>query len=196
MALICVAGPTAEPVSEAEMRAQCRIDVEDDNVLVGALIRAAREHLEFLARPQLAMMTQTWRYVADQWPASDTVELRPYPLQSVTGVSYTDAEGVTRTLDAAQYVVDAASEPGRLRLRSGAAWPGVALAPVNGLAIEFVAGYGDTGEDVPQTLRQALLLLAAHWYETREPIMTTGAIPKEAPFTVTALFQRWRREVG
>lgn len=195
MAWICVAQPAVEPVSVDEAKLHCRIDVDEDDGLVAALITTAREYLEAQARPRLAILTQSWRYVADAWPESDTLELRPYPLQSVTAVSYTGPAGVTRTMDAADYLVDTASEPGRLRLRSNASWPGDELQELNGLAVDFVAGFGDNGGDAPAALRQAILMLVAHWYENRELALTSGAVPKEVPFAVNALVGRWRREV-
>jgi uncharacterized phiE125 gp8 family phage protein len=196
MALICVTGPAVEPVTLAEARDHMRVDITDDDVLIAGLITAAREHLETICRPQLAMITQTWRYVADGWPASDTLELRPWPLQSVTSVAYTSDAGVTATFASSNYVVDTYSKPGRLRLKSTASWPGTTLQVLNGLVVEFVAGYGNTSAAVPQRLRQALLLLAAHWYENRELAVLTGAMPKQLPFSVDALMQHWRREVA
>ena len=63
------------------------------------------------------------------------------------------------------------------------------------MAIRFVPGYGAAGTAVDMQLRQAILLLVAHWYENREPVLTTGAQAVSMPFTVTALLQPWRREV-
>ena len=106
-------------------------------------------------------------------------------------VRYTDASGVERVLAPSAYVVDTYSEPGRLEVLDG--WPGGTLAALNGLQIEYTAGYGS--ETLPMALRQATLLLVAHWYEHRELAMTTGAVPKELPFAVAALIAPWRREV-
>ena len=48
---------------------------------------------------------------------------------------------------------------------------------------------------MPIQLRQAILLLVGHWYENREPVMTTGMMAAPLPMTVDALFRNWRREV-
>jgi uncharacterized phiE125 gp8 family phage protein len=162
MALICVTEPVVEPVSLAEAKLHMRVEVTEDDALIAGLITAAREHLESTSRPQLAMLTQTWRYVADAWPTGDTLELRPWPLQSVTSIKYTSDAGVEATLASSNYVVDIYSEPGRVRLKSTATWPSTTLAALNGLVVEFVAGYGDTPGDLPQRLRQAVLLLVGH----------------------------------
>lgn len=195
MALICVTGPVVEPVSVEEAKDHMRVDLADDDALIAGLITAAREHLEGQARPQLAMITQTWQYVADGWPAGDTLVLRPWPLQSVTSVKYTDEDGTEATFSSSNYVVDTYGSPARVRLKTGVSWPTVTLQALNGLVVEFVAGYGNTSASVPQRLRQAILLLVSHWYENRELVMTSGAVPKALPFAVDALMQNWRREV-
>lgn len=195
MALILITPPTVEPVSLTEAKAHLRIDIADDDTLIGSLITAARSHLENTARPKLAMINQTWEYIADSWPGGDTLELRPYPLQSVTSITYTDPDAAATVLASSNYVVDTYTQPGRLRLKTAANWPGTTLRELNGLAIRFVAGYGAAGSAVPIQLRQAILLLVGHWYENREPVMTTGMMAAPLPMTVDALFRNWRREV-
>src|SRR5690242_18760477 len=56
-----IAGPGEEPVSLAEAKAFARIDGSDEDALVGALIAAARLHVESLTGR--ALITQTWRLV-------------------------------------------------------------------------------------------------------------------------------------
>ncbi|NIP96559.1 MAG: phage gp6-like head-tail connector protein, partial [Akkermansiaceae bacterium] len=47
---------------------------------------------------------------------------------------------------------------------------------------------------VPETTRQAIRLLVGHWYENREAISTSGAVPKEVPLGVQALL--WLERVN
>jgi uncharacterized phiE125 gp8 family phage protein len=73
-------------------------------------------------------------------------------------------------------------------------WPPPGQA-AGGIEIDFTAGFGAQAGDVPQSVRHALLLLVAHWYEHRDPIDIgdrTAAIPAAvsellAPYTVTRL---------
>jgi len=44
---------------------------------------------------------------------------------------------------------------------------------------------------VPQALKHAVLLLVAHWFETRLPVAFEGA--NEIPFTVGVLIAPYRR---
>jgi uncharacterized phiE125 gp8 family phage protein len=63
--------------------------------------------------------------------------------------------------------------------------------PTGGSAeVQFEAGYGADWADVPSDLGQAVLLLAAHYYEHRHDATSEdlGAIP----FGVAALIERYR----
>jgi uncharacterized phiE125 gp8 family phage protein len=195
MALILITPPDIEPVTLTEAKTHLRVDISTDDTLISTYIAVARDYVERTCRPRLALLTQTWRYISDEWPESDTIELRPYPLQSVVSITYTNSAGVTATFPSASYLVDTSSEPGRVRLKAAASWPSTTLQEINGLAIEFDAGFGDAGSDVPTPLRQAILMLVGHWYENREPMLTTGVFGSQLEFAVKALVAPWRREV-
>ena len=59
------------------------------------------------------------------------------------------------------------------------------------IEIAVTAGFGDAGSDVPEPVRQALLLLIAHWYEQREPVMLGGE-RADIPGTVAGLLAPYR----
>lgn len=54
--------------------------------------------------------------------------------------------------------------------------------------LRFTAGFGPGWEDVPADLAQAVLMLAAQYYEDRGARAETAAMP----FGVSALIERWR----
>jgi len=63
--------------------------------------------------------------------------------------------------------------------------------PNGGMAeIEFHAGFGPAWADVPPDLAQAVLLLAAHYYENRNDLSDSG--PGATPFGVGVLLERYR----
>lgn len=156
--------------------------VEDD--LLNALITAARQYCENFQRR--SYITQTWELWLDAFPAQDYIKISLPPLQSAT-IKYYDVNDNEATFSASDYLVDTKSEPGWVVLNTGCVWPTTTLRPANGVCIEFVAGYGDAASDVPKKIKQAMLLLISHWYENREPIALTGAVPKEVPLSVEAL---------
>lgn len=187
MALILSTAPATEPLTLADVKLHLRVDITDDDTLIMSLLRAARLYVEQICRPRRALVAQTWLYVADDFP-SGPLELRVVPLQSVTSVQYVTDAGVTATVSSADYHVDTYRQPGRIVLKSTANWPSVTLADVNGFRVTFVAGE----TVVPDQLKQALLLLIGHWYENRETVQLSGAVPQEIPFAVSALLTPYR----
>lgn len=184
--LTLVTPPATEPVDITLAKQHLRVDIADDETLITDYILTARTWVEkVLGR---ALITQTWDYIIDAFPGgSDTLELPKSPLQSVTSITYTDSNGIATVWPAFNYQVDAVNEPGQVLPSYGSTWPSNTLRAANGVAIRLVAGYG-VATDVPWTYRMAILLLIAHWYENREPIMAQrGVTPIEIPFTVKAL---------
>ena len=95
------------------------------------------------------------------------------------------------TWDAGNYFVDSAREPGRLVARRGRSLP-LPTRAANGIEIRFLAGYGDDPADVPEALRQGLLMLAAHLYEHRgedpeRAVQASGAFGLWRPYRVLRL---------
>ena len=176
--------PTTEIVSVFEAREHLRADSGDDDAMISSFLTAAREHIEEASRR--AFITQTWKLYLDRWPAVDYITLPRPPLQSVTSIKYTDKDNVQVTWSSSNYLVDTASEPGRIVLAYGASWPTtVTLRPMNPIEITYVAGYGG-GDDVPQRWKQAVLLLAGHWFENREATVV-GQTVRSIPFAVESL---------
>lgn len=188
MNLTLSSAPALEPISLTEAKAHLRVDGTDHDTLIGALIKSARQYIEEITGR--ALITQTWDGYLDQFPCQSAIELPCAPLQSVTGVYYTPDGGAEATLAAGNYLVDTHSEPGRIVLTTAGAWPGDSLQPVNGVRVRFMAGYGNAGSNVPEPLRQAMLLLIGQWYDNPNtyevgPVMAT-------PFAVQALLAPYR----
>jgi uncharacterized phiE125 gp8 family phage protein len=180
MKRMLIEGPAAEPVSLAEAKAHLRIDADDEDDLIGALTVAARVAVETEIRR--VMIEQSWRAIVETWPAAGT-ELPVQPALSVDAVRAVDAEGVATTLDPEDYAFEVAD--GSVKL----------LDPAIGAIsyeIDFTAGYGAAGADVPQPLKQAIFLLVAHWYEHRSAV-TDSEGAAATPLGVRELVAPYRR---
>lgn len=189
MALVLVTAPTEEPVSIAEAKAHLRVDGDDDDSYIGALITTARSHVETITRR--ALMPQTWKLVLDDWP-DDVLELLLPPLVSVSSITYKDADGETQTFASSNYVVDADSVPGRLCLADDASWPSDDLYPMGAVQIQYLAGYTNANA-VPQPIKNAILLLVGHYYENREAaLVAQGANVQQLPMGVADLLATYR----
>lgn len=192
MALVLVTGPAIEPIALAEAKLHLRVDDTADDNLITALITVARERVEHITRR--ALITQTWDLKLEDWPSGDELRIPLPPLQSVTSVKYLDQDGAESTMDSADYIVDTASEPGRIVLAWDATWPSsTTLYPANPITVRFVAGYGDAGSDVPQAIRQAMLLMIGEWYENREN--AGEARLQQISLSAEALLWPYRREI-
>jgi uncharacterized phiE125 gp8 family phage protein len=174
MTYATVAPPAAEPLTLAEVKAHLRLDgaVEDD--LLTALIVAARAHCEALTG--LSLITRSLRLYLDGWPETGVIQIASGPVQTVENVTVYDASGAASSVSLSGHVLDAASVPARLVLAETPA-PGRAL---NGIEIDFAAGFGETGADVPDALRRAMLMHVALMYELRGAVaadMQPAAVP-------------------
>lgn len=173
--------PSVEPLSLSDAKTHCRVDTTDDDTYITALITVARKYVE--RRTKRALITQTWEYVMDDFPAHFDVPLPP--LQSVTSITYTDTNGDSQTLASSYYTVDTYSEPARIVEAVGKDWPST-YDDVNVVKVTFVAGYGDAASDVDVDLIHAIKMLVAHWYEFREPVTDVGSV-NNIPYSVEAL---------
>lgn len=165
MGLVITSPPAVEPVSLAEAQAHCRIDTNDENSLLNGLITAARRAAE--QKTGLALITQTWKQTFDGFP-DGPIELGQPPLQTITTLKYYDAAGVQQTLAADAYTVHTSSCPGLVAPVPGTAWPST-QPRLEAVEIVFVAGFGGAG-DVPQEIKQWMLLQIGAWYAHRESV--------------------------
>ena len=185
-----VTPPADEPVTLAEIKDHLRVSGTAEDSLLALYAQMAREAVE--EECWRALMPQAWEMLLPAWPANGIIELPRPPLQSVTSIKYTDDDGVTQTLAAANYRVDIAREPGRVVLAPTGEWPSDALDTSNPIAVRFVAGYADASA-VPTMAKAAILLQTAEIYANREAAIT-GTIVAVAPAVqrvINLLRVRW-----
>jgi uncharacterized phiE125 gp8 family phage protein len=183
MTSILVTGPAVEPITLDEAKAHLRVDSTAEDGLIQSLITAARLHTETLTGR--ALITQTWRMVLDDWPTNNVLIISLGPLQQVTELRVYEDEDVLVTIQPTEYLVETVGVPARLAMRDHQSWPKPGR-PIGGIEIDLTVGYGDLADDVPRSLRQAILQIVAHWYANREAVgIGIGAV--HVPATVDAL---------
>lgn len=187
MSAILLTPPAIEPLSLAEARDFLRLDHDEDDDVLAALIAAARLRVE--AHTRRALIAQHWRLVRDCWPASGLLKLLPVPVRALEAVRLWTEEGVPQELDLTAFVLDAVSAPARLRFaRDTLTQPG---RPFAGIEIDIEAGYGAAAADVPAPLRHAIRLLVTHWYENRALVNASGEVAA-MPASVLSLVAPYR----
>ncbi len=189
MALVMTSGPAVEPVTLAEAKAHLRVDGTAEDALIQSLIITSRLHVE--AALGLALITQSWTYTLDRWPKSLRLTLPLRPVAAISQVRLWRRDNSSEIVPASSFFLDGLGLPARL------VWlgPEPVAAPdrsVNGIEIGLTAGFGATPGHVPATIRHALLLLIAHWYENREPVEIGSAV-NAIPAMVSELLAPHRR---
>ncbi|SER20005.1 phage conserved hypothetical protein, phiE125 gp8 family [Faunimonas pinastri] len=183
MKRMLLSGPVTEPLLVPEMNAHLRLDGHDEDDLVGALIAAARVAVETEIRRVL--ISQRWRIAFEHWPRHGILLPVP-PLLSVDAVRQIGFDGTTTAFDPASFEVDESA---------GIVLPGDIALNGRGFEIDYTAGYGRSGLDVPQPLRQAMRMLVTHWYEHRSATILGDSVastpegyrPLVAPYRRMAL---------
>lgn len=155
-----------------------------DAVLSGFL-RAAIAAIEGRTGRILIARAFTWK--ARDWRDRTGQTLPVAPVTFVSEVAVSDAAGGETLLDPSVYMLDADDHIPSLCPVSGL----LPLVPAGGaVRIALNAGMAAGWGGLPADLGQAVLLLAAHYYEFRsDTSLGDGCMP----FGVTSLIQRYRR---
>lgn len=161
MTLFRIVEPAVEPVTLAEAKTHLRVSHDSEDMLIAGLIRAARDEVEKSAG--LALIDQAWRLALDSWPKHGCALIAKHPVKELLSVTAYGPDGEASVLDPGTYQLDLLSRPARLHFDTDR----TPLRAMNGIEIDFVAGFGESGPDVPDLLKRAILLLVAHWFEFR-----------------------------
>ena len=158
-------------------------DALQDPVLL-SFLRAALSAIE--ARTSTILFERGFLWSLAKWQGVDAQPLPVAPVTALTRVTM-----VARTGDETEVDLD------KLRLVRNIQQPcivalGTMLPSIpsgGSVDIRFKAGWGPAWSDLPADLRQAVFLLAAHYYEYRsETTLTEGCMP----FGVSSLIERYR----
>lgn len=182
-------GPAAAVVATSDAKLWMRVTHSDEDAVIASLITRATNYVENETRRQLINATYTFSF--DMFPHGDVIYSPVSPLGSVTSIAYLDADGASQTLATSVYGVDTIRDPGRIYLKSGQEWPST-LDQEQAVTITAVAGYGTASTDVPEPLIQAVLMLAAHYYEHREAVDPKGNTFAPVPMGVERLILQYR----
>lgn len=157
-------------------------DDEMQDGLIEGYLRAALAGIE--GRIGKVLIARRFLWVLEGWRDGQEQALPVAPVTEIVSVTLVDAAGGTGVLDPARYRL--VQDTHRPRLAAvGMLLPAV---PVDGKAeVVFDAGFG-VRATVPADLAQAVLMLAAEFYERRHE---AGGV-QGLPFSVQALIERWR----
>ena len=180
MPTIQISTPAVEPVTLQFVKDHTIIEEADDDALILSYIEAARRSVE--QKLVRSLITRQLRHIRTGLPS--VIELERPPLISVEEIKYIDGAGVWQTLPPALYNVHSDDTPGRVVCAYGSTFP-IPRSEHNNVEIDYTAGYGAAPEDIPITIRQAIAMMVAHWYQNREPLAERAMLP--VPMTIDHL---------
>jgi len=158
-------------------------DTLQDEVL-RSFLRASIAAIE--ARTGKVLLERAFSWSLTIWRDGQGQVLPVAPIKAITSVEMVARDGARVTVANDAYWLEQDQQRPRIRA-TGTALPSV---PHNGSVVMiFLAGFGAAWADIPADLRQAVLLLASHYYEYRnETSLSDGCIP----FGVSSLIQRYK----
>lgn len=169
---------TDEAITAAMVKAQSRINWDDDDALLTRLINAAVSHVE--RRTGTYLTSRTVDAKCDGF--ADLARLNIGPVTSITSIKYFDGDGVEQTIADTVYELRNDGIVAAVVLKYGQMWP----SPRYGsqVTVRAVAGYA--ADAAPADLLHAAMTIIAHWYENREAV-NIGDITSELPMMIEDL---------
>lgn len=220
MQLTRVVAPAATVVSLEELREQVRLIAcgsppeTDDDAFLERIARVAVSELDgadgWLGR---ALIDQTWLLTLSGFPSG--LRRTPWyapillPLTSpawsggspapapIVSVQHVAPDGTLTTMvEGTDFEVVTDADPQYIRPLYGACWPAT-RCQLDAVRVTYVAGYGAAASDVPEEIRDYVLLRVGQLYEFRELVVagTTVAVPpylRDMLENVRQRLQWWR----
>ncbi|HEY4200049.1 MAG TPA: hypothetical protein VGM83_05775 [Devosiaceae bacterium] len=194
--LLRVSSPEEMPIDRAVVFAHLRSipfengQAPDDADYIDGLIEMAVDRLDgpngLLNR---ALISQVWKANYAAFPVEIPVPLaRCTAIQSVT---YLDVNGAAQTLATPAYrITGLNTDNARIRPVNGTAWP-TTCRDGEAVTVTFTSGFGADAEDIPGSIRHAILEAVARAYAYSEPVID-GRSFSSLPGSATTAVTDWR----
>lgn len=152
------------PITLEEVKTHLKVEDDAEDGLVYSYMLAAVKWAEERTRRAIAL--NDYLIVRDHFPIG-AWQLPLGKVQSITNVQYIDVDGNTQTWPTSEYEIDLATDfQARLQPKSTKSWPSTGTY-LSAARVTMRAGWNP--ENVPYTLKQALLMKVADFYEVRAP---------------------------
>jgi hypothetical protein len=175
--------PSLEPVTAEEVKLHAHISHSVEDALIDMWIKSGRILAEDFQRR--AYVGQIWEIAFDSLPELPIYIPRP-PLIGIMTIKIYDTLGsetvlydsidnpITTTEEGgvepstnSDFIIDTKSEPGRLEFAYGKTWPSITPRKINACIIKFAAGCGLEADDVPENIKDAIILYCTARSENR-----------------------------
>jgi len=175
-----VTGPTDEQITLAEAKAHLRVDSNDEDAYIYALISVARDAAESACARRFG--AQSWKLYFDDF---ERIKLHGCGQVSSATLYWRDQNGAWQALTATQYEI-VKSLPAFVFLNN------TFSTPTTGNYAEIVRVDVSCGETAPRGVKQWMLLRIASLYEQREDMVVGAGITSNATLFVPQLLEPHR----
>lgn len=142
-----------EPITLTEVKAHLRLDTDVEDDLLNGLIKAAANLVEEYLGKTLIKKVWCLQVAGIEVNGAQEIELSYGPLLKVISVQ--------------RILPNDAYQNTRFAVKNYFAKPVVVFKSHFPVSVTYEAGYGHYPKDVPAPIRQALLTLVAHFYDSR-----------------------------
>ncbi len=158
---------TTAILTTAEAKTHLKVDTSADDTYIDNLISAATESAQIFTNRYFINTTITQH--GDTW--SDIATLFKSKVNSITHIKYYDSDNSEQTLATSVWISDINQQPARIGLKPNQSFPSLADR-INAVNCKYVVGYGSAASDVPEGIREAVLLTIGNLYENRQEVIT------------------------
>ena len=191
--------PTEEPVTLLQAKVYLGIDDDAHDELLGRLIKSARQGAE--SYTSRSFLRQAWSFSFNGGFAQSRSDTRYLDKEHSRGtggielprspfVALIDTPVILTSFGETpmpNYRLDTSSRVARIHLPAQ-------VDPQATVRVDFWAGYGETPEDLPEPLRQAVLMTVANLFEGRAVANDTGLIAMPLSAAVIQLLKPYRAQ--
>ncbi|MFO8127677.1 hypothetical protein [Yoonia sp.] len=177
----------ALPVAQFKDHLRLGSGFSDDGVqdaMLESYLRAAHAAIE--ARTGKILIERAFSWTLTAWRDASRQPLPVAPVNAIIAVTLIDVQGQETLVDPDRWYLEPDTQRPCLQ-PSGSRLP--PLSAGGSVRIGLLAGFGPEWTDLPADLAQAVMLLAAHFYDYRHDI-SRSAPPM--PLGVLALIERYR----
>jgi len=176
------------PVSLTEAKSHLKVDTTADDTYITSIIKAATQLSE----------EYTNRFFIDtviEQTCSDFAQLQTLfksKVSAVAHVKYYDSDNSLQTLSSTIYDTQLQYEPSQIQLADDKSFPEITKRN-DAVVARYTVGYG-TASDVPEIIKQAILLTIGNFYQNRNSVVI-GRIATELPMNVKWLLDTYKVQI-
>ena len=196
-------------ISTATAKEFLRVTHSNDDTLISSMIAGAMEVAQNFANRKFldhiyTLTMETWDdvYVSNsyggylyrdvatnlssyggyysKWTGLQQIVLPFPPLRTIEHIKYYDTDNAQQTWADSNYsVMTFENQKGFVEIKKGVDTPSV-YSRADAIEIKFKCGYGSSSSDVPDAIKQAILLIVGKMYELRED--SVSRLPKASEY--------------